>query len=528
MYFLGTRDMLPASDIDVQNEARVLSTEFFQETAATRLANKSVEAIFTQRSVTPKSPGTTGPAKTIPEPPPDPASIITFPDFQRVFLRYLPKWNMINAESQLVQQSPIFKLHLKRYKGLAALSGDVLLQDCLHDILSSIQSLTLRANNGSDNIAQPNVIFRRIVESGCDVQTPTSVLFECGAESDYDSYDWRHAVLFFQCGGQDGTGPHATDFEQQAAASKSHTLGRCGSTEPAAELFSAFRTLQGPQDSSAQTGASSARIKELRLGLHRCASEILHFNPMRKSALGVAVSGMSAYFGYFDHAGAIFASPIHVEDDAGVFINAVLSACSAGGRRYFTNPPCPDFVYNPVTLHSSRLFDHLNDTLTITGSISSPSEEDSRPFHLFSTRCVPKSGVGHTSPADAMLDVRWVPCSDAGATNMLDISRLAESRGIAHIARVHASATACKLSQCERAELGLFPSLDLVFRITLFSPPCVPLHVVSNQQHFKRAFISLFKGRLSKWMFRMHTENSVSALRNLPPDWPAPSRYQSP
>ena len=46
--------MLPASDIDVQNEAKVVSTEIFEETAASRLANKSVEAVCTRNDTRPE------------------------------------------------------------------------------------------------------------------------------------------------------------------------------------------------------------------------------------------------------------------------------------------------------------------------------------------------------------------------------------------------------------------------------------------------------------------------------------------
>jgi hypothetical protein len=502
MYILGTRDMLPASDIDVQNEARVVSTEVFEETAASRLANKSVEALSTRYHTLQESPN--WPAKTIPEPSFIPTSItITFSDFRKVFLRCLPQWSMTNEASQLVHNSPLFRLHLKRYKKLVAHSDDSHLREHFHDLLSSISS-ALRVNYDACNKTLPNATFRRAGETRAGEGAPTSVAFEYETECDQGNDDWRHAILFFQCGDQSRAGPVAAEFQEQqaVAALRSHSLERRESAQSTAGQHSTGLSLQEPRGSSAQACVSRAMIGEHLLGLHRCAGEMLSFSPMRRFALGAVVLGMSVYFGYFDHAGAVFGSPIHLEDDAEVFINAVLNACCAGRRRHFTEPPYPDFVCNPVTF-SSDLIDHLNYNLTINGSISSPSEEDSRPSHLFSARCISNSFVASPLPADVMLEMRWLPCSDLGGTDIQGISHLAESNNIAHMARIHASATACRLSECERAELGLVPSLDLEFRITLFSPPCVPLHTVSDGKRFKQAFITLVKGKLNKLMLRI-------------------------
>lgn len=503
--------MLPASDIDVQNEARVASMEVFEETPASRLANKSVEALSTRHQILPQSPRIriNKPRTTTQEASCIPASItIAFSEFRKVFLKYLPQWSMTNVASQLVHNSPLFRLRLKRYKNLVAHSGDALhLQEHFHDLLSSIHSSALCANYDTCDNALPNVIFRHVAGTRPrDEAVPTSVAFEYEPGCEHGDYDWRHAILLFQCGGRS---PVSTEFQEQQAvtALAPRAPKQCQLAHSAAAQHTAAHSLQEPHGPVVKPSVSRVMIEERLLGLHRCAGEMLNVSPIRRFALGAVVLGMSVYFGYFDRAGAVFGSPIHIEDDAEVFINAVLNACCAGRRCCFTEPPCPDFVYNPVTFPFSKLIDHLNYNLTVNGSISSPSEEDSRPSHLFSARCVSNTIGASGLPPDVMLEMRWSPCPDIGDTDIRGISRLAESNNIGHIARVHASTTACRLSEYERAELGLVPSSDFEFRITLFSPACVPLQSVSDRGHFKQAFITLVKGKLNVLPFRILTEN---------------------
>lgn len=248
-----------------------------------------------------------------------------------------------------------------------------------------------------------------------------------------------------------------------------------------------------PAEASTSKHPSTPNIDNLTKNAFSVMSEAGH----RRHILGVLVQGLEIFLCYYDRAGSICSTPIHLINDSVSALTAILLLHLGTFEKLGFDPSMKPPAGKPLPTHiqgcqiyiAERAFTldqvvHWGRTLYGRGTIVYAAKPD--PADL--------KKHGHiTLPEVVIIKTSWQV-----TTRELEdgLYRRAAARNVEGVARLYSSCVGDRLSLGPRGKLvPLGDYTDRELRIQVLGPVCMPLYRVVDVDQFKAAFISLVKGQ---------------------------------
>ena len=278
------------------------------------------------------------------------------------------------------------------------------------------------------------------------------------------------------------------------------------------------------------------------------ASDVFHLSANRRHIYGIHVSGLHIRFYYYDRAGVIKTTPLHLESDARAVVSTLLrlqtlDAFQLGVESFFH--PRPVYPWPSGNIFSSivgQVVEVEARRFKITDIISSSFSRFGRGTSVYGAVLVsdakgkaqkaapppPSRTAPNPIRKSARISAQQKPvlpkqrAQDAAVDASLTIDpneplvlkmswqlrsrqsedallRLAAAEGVEGLIRLYGSTTVGCLSHGVRGQL-LRPDEyhDRELRVQILGPRCTKLKNVKDVEHFKTAFRSLVQGRLNR------------------------------
>lgn len=214
----------------------------------------------------------------------------------------------------------------------------------------------------------------------------------------------------------------------------------------------------------------------------------------RRHILGILVRGFDMFLCYFDRAGSIISSRLHLVDDETSFVTAIISfsLCTPTRLGFEPNIVSPSLSSAPTTIRGCYI-EVQGRRLMLEEVIHSTDHPYGRGTVVFSAR--PFSSVidvAGSAVTEVIVKLSWQVTTQDSEDELL---RHAAKCHVEGIIKLHLSSTAARLSDGIRKRVMRSNKyIDRELRIQVLGPRCMPLYRVTDLDDFKAAFISLVKG----------------------------------